>query len=139
VSEPVGQPIYRRVADALRRQIAAGELAVGSAIPSTAQLTARFGVSSTVARAAVAELRADGLVVGQPGKGVFVRATPQEVAEEAVGVEELGRRVTELRGMHEAERRQREELERAVASLRREVEELRGRVSGQESGGGPAG
>src|SRR5580704_13355159 len=97
VGEPVGWPAYQRVAGALRRQIAAGELAVGSAIPSTAQLTALFSVSSTVARAAVAQLRADGLVVGQPGKGVFVRATPGEVADRIVSVEQLGREMALLR------------------------------------------
>src|SRR6202050_1028773 len=139
VSDAVGRPAYRRVADALRRQMGAGERPVGSAIPSTAQLTARFGVSSTVARAAVARLRAGGLVVGQPGKGVFVRATPQDIAEEAAGVEELGQRVGELRGLAEAERRQREELEREVTSLRRDVEELRARVGDRRAGGGSAG
>ena len=118
VEGAVGVPAYRQVAEELRRQIAAGELAVGSAIPSTARITALYGVSSTVARAAVAELRAEGLVVGAPGKGVFVRATPSVAAERALSVEELGRRLAELQG--------------EVDALRAEVRELRRRVDAAE-------
>lgn len=52
MSGPVGRPAYQRVADDLRRQIAAGDLPVGSAIPSTAKLTKAYQVSYTVIRAA---------------------------------------------------------------------------------------
>ncbi len=128
MTEPVGLPAYQRVAGDLRRQIAAGDLALGVAIPSTAELTRQYGVSSTVARAAVARLRADGLVVGQPGKGVFVQATPEAVAEQVASVDEVSRRVDELRGLHETEVSRREELEREVSRLRQEVAALRARV-----------
>lgn len=128
VTEPVGLPAYKQVAGDLRRQIAAGELPVGVAIPSTAELTRRYEISSTVARAAVAQLRADGLVVGQPGKGVFVRATPEAVAHQVVTVEELGRRTVELRELYESEVERREALEGEVARLHDEVAGLRARV-----------
>ncbi len=39
-----------------------------------AQLRQLYGVSNTVIRDALNELRREGLVVGQQGKGVFVRA-----------------------------------------------------------------
>lgn len=128
MTEPVGLPAYQRVAGDLRRQIVAGELALGEAIPSTAELTRHYGVSSTVARAAVARLRTDGLVLGQPGKGVFVRATPEAVAEHVVSVEELTRRTDELRQLHQAEVDRREQLEGEIALLRREIAALRARV-----------
>jgi GntR family transcriptional regulator len=131
---PVGLPAYQRVAGDLRSRIAVGEIPVGSAIPSTARLIEQYRVSSTVARAAVAQLRADGLVVGQPGKGVFVRATPEAAAEQAVSVEALGERVERLRELYEAERGCREELERQVAQLRRDVESIRARVDGASAG-----
>ena len=134
VTGPVGLPAYRQVAGDLRRRIAGGELPVGSAIPSTARLIEQYRVSSTVARAAVAQLRADGLVVGQPGKGVFVRATPEAAAETAVSVEALGERVGRLRELYEAERGRREELERQVAQLRHDVESIRARVDGAAAG-----
>jgi DNA-binding GntR family transcriptional regulator len=122
VTGVVGQPAYQLVAGELRAMIAAGELAVGAAIPSTTELMRRYEVSSTVARAAVGQLRADGLVVGQPGKGVFVRATPGEVADRVVSVEHLAREVALLREQVDAERGRREALEREVGRLRRKVE-----------------
>jgi DNA-binding GntR family transcriptional regulator len=119
VTEPIGMPAYQQVAADLRELIAAGDLPVGSAIPSTNELTRRYEVSSTVARAAVNTLRADGLVVGQPGKGVFVRATPEAVAERSLSIEELQRQVAELR--------------RTVALLETRVEELEAGRGSSES------
>jgi GntR family transcriptional regulator len=97
VTEPVGRPAYQEVASDLRRRIAAGEFPVGSAIPSTAKLTKAYGVSSTVVRAAITQLRGNGLVIGQPGKGVFVRATPEAAAERAASLEAVAAQVGELR------------------------------------------
>jgi GntR family transcriptional regulator len=134
VTGPVGLPAYQQVAVDLRSRIAGGELPVGSAIPSTARLIEQYRGSSTVARAAVAQLRADGLVVGQPGKGVFVRATPEAAAETAVSIEALGERVERLGELYEAERGRREELERQVAQLRQDVESIRKRVDGTAVG-----
>jgi DNA-binding GntR family transcriptional regulator len=71
------RPAYERVADDLRGKIAAGTYAVGDALPSTQALMSSYAVSSTVARRAVSELRNEGLVIGQPGKAVFVKATPE--------------------------------------------------------------
>jgi GntR family transcriptional regulator len=68
-----GQPAYRQVADDLRRQIADGMLEVGARLPTITQLMARYDVSSTVVKAAINQLKIEGLVVGQQGKGVFVR------------------------------------------------------------------
>jgi DNA-binding GntR family transcriptional regulator len=78
MTENTGQPKYLQVAEALRRAIAAGTYPVGTELPSTAQLTKSFDVSTTVVRAAVRELRNEGLVLGQPGKAVFVRAEPAD-------------------------------------------------------------
>lgn len=73
-----GRPKYVEVAENLRNAIARGEYPVGSELPSTARLTETFGVSTTVVRAAIRELRSEGLVIGQPGKAVYVRAEPPE-------------------------------------------------------------
>jgi DNA-binding GntR family transcriptional regulator len=93
----IGRPLYLQVADDLRSQVISGALPVGSAIPSTAQLMKIYEVSSSAARAAVAELRRQGIVVGQPGKAVYVRATPEAAREERVNIETLGKEVRELR------------------------------------------
>ncbi|SDU74874.1 GntR family transcriptional regulator [Jiangella alkaliphila] len=65
-------PAFRQLADELRARIASGELSPGSQLPSMTQLRAQHGVSSTVVRDALNELRGDGLIVGRQGKGVFV-------------------------------------------------------------------
>jgi DNA-binding GntR family transcriptional regulator len=76
MDEVTGQPKYLHVANELRRAISTGVHPVGSELPSTAKLTENYGVSTTVVRAAVRELRDEGLVRGQPGKAVYVTAEP---------------------------------------------------------------
>jgi DNA-binding GntR family transcriptional regulator len=126
VTEPVGRPAYQQVADDLRQRIAAGEFAVGSAIPSTAKLTATYEVSSTVIRAAVTQLRADGILVGQPGKGVFVRSTPEAAAERAASIEDLSKQIDELRAeLRRAESARRDEVAAELGALRQHVLSIR--------------
>jgi GntR family transcriptional regulator len=74
VADLSGTPAYLQVAADLRKQIAGGALPVGAKLPSMTQLRELYGVSNTVIRDALNELRREGLVVGQQGKGVFVRA-----------------------------------------------------------------
>ncbi|MEU0522016.1 winged helix-turn-helix domain-containing protein [Streptosporangium sp. NPDC006007] len=89
-----GTPAYVQVAEDLRTQIRTGLLAPGAQLPSMAQLQERYTVSSTVIRAALAELRRDGLVIGQQGKGVFVRTGGS--AADPKDVDELRRRLDDL-------------------------------------------
>jgi DNA-binding transcriptional regulator YhcF (GntR family) len=70
---PSGTPAYRHVAAELRRQISDGSLSVGAQLPTVAALMAEWEVSSTVIKAAVSQLKAEGVVIGQQGKGVYVR------------------------------------------------------------------
>lgn len=79
-----GTPAYMQVATDLRSQIANGSLPVGESIPSMSQLCKLYGVSNTVIRDALNELRREGLIVGQQGKGVFVQtqAKPNEDASD---------------------------------------------------------
>jgi GntR family transcriptional regulator len=65
-------PLYRQIADGLRRQIVSGTLGAGDQIPSEAELQKRHGVSRMTVRLAVQELRNEGLVVTGHGKGTFV-------------------------------------------------------------------
>jgi len=68
-----GADASRRVADALREQIAVGALPPAAPLPSEAQLMAAHGVSRNTARAAIAALAAEGLVMTLHGRGSFVR------------------------------------------------------------------
>lgn len=90
-----GRPKYRQVADDLRQKIGQGIYRVGAELPSTSRLMTTYGVSITVVRAAIRELRAEGLVLGQPGKAVFVTAEPG--AQDATEVATLHRQLGDLR------------------------------------------
>lgn len=65
-------PAYKRVVDDLRAKIHARELPVGTRLPSLSKLGQMYGVSSDVARQAIAVLRADGRVATHHGAGTFV-------------------------------------------------------------------
>jgi DNA-binding GntR family transcriptional regulator len=59
------------VAERLRREIMSGQLAPGAALRQKA-ICERFGVSTTPVREAFAALQRDGLLVGDPHRGVVV-------------------------------------------------------------------
>jgi DNA-binding transcriptional regulator YhcF (GntR family) len=89
-------PEYRRLIDQIRASIASGEYPIGETIPSTAALAEATGVSTQVVRRAVGQLEADGILEGHPGKGVFVRAMPEDADRERQDVASLGRQVSEM-------------------------------------------
>src|ERR1700761_3632200 len=60
----------------LREAIRRGQLDAGERLPSEAALIEHFGVARMTVRQAVNELRSEGLVISQHGRGVFVRPTP---------------------------------------------------------------
>jgi DNA-binding transcriptional regulator YhcF (GntR family) len=91
-------PSYQLIADDIRAKISGGELSVGDPIPSTAALMRQYGVSSTVVRRAVAQLEGQGVLIGHGGKAVYVQATPDDAAVQQSNINELGEKVTQLRG-----------------------------------------
>lgn len=90
-----GEPAGQQLARDLRRRIVGGQLEEGAQLPSSAALQAEHGVSSTVVRDALNTLKAEGLVVGQQGKGVFVAAASEWHAGEEPA-EDLAQRVADL-------------------------------------------
>lgn len=70
-------PAYKHVAAELRKKIAAGDYPVGETLPSMSKLREEYQVSSTVVRDALNELRREGLIEGQQGKGVYVLERPE--------------------------------------------------------------
>jgi DNA-binding GntR family transcriptional regulator len=89
-------PKYQQVADDLRGKIANGTYPVGDALPSTSALMSSYGVSVTVARAAIKQLQTEGLAEGQPGKAVYVAGEPAPV-EPSAEFTEISRQIGELR------------------------------------------
>ena len=71
-----GIALWRRIADVLRREIAAGTHQTGQRIPSEAALANRFSVNRHTVRQAVAALVQDGLVRTEQGRGTIVTSRP---------------------------------------------------------------
>ena len=70
------RPPYRQIAAMLRQAIETGAVGAGEKLPSEAELIDHFGVARMTARQAIQELRGEGLVVAEHGRGVFVRPQP---------------------------------------------------------------
>lgn len=65
-------PLYYQLAEQLKEQIQAGDLAVGDQLPPERELAQQVGVSRMTARQAVAYLVNEGLIEVKPGVGTFV-------------------------------------------------------------------
>jgi GntR family transcriptional regulator, transcriptional repressor for pyruvate dehydrogenase complex len=72
--------VAERLSDRLAARLAAlledGSLNPGDRLPTEAQLAAEHGVSRTVVREAVHQLKSRGLLLSRQGSGVFVAPTP---------------------------------------------------------------
>jgi GntR family transcriptional regulator len=71
-----GGPPSRRIAADLRAAIRHGEYLPGHQLPSGSVLMQRYGVARQTVQHAVDLLRAEGLITGRAGAGVFVRPRP---------------------------------------------------------------
>ena len=84
-SKPPGAPdsqhltadrLSDRLAARIAQQIDSGALKAGDRLPTEQQFATAYGVSRTVVREAVHQLKSQGLVRSRQGSGVFVTATP---------------------------------------------------------------
>jgi GntR family transcriptional regulator len=66
------KPKWVQLADYIRGKIASGELAPGDKLPSTSRLCKEHDVSAGVVNHVMIVLKAEGLVEGVHGLGVFV-------------------------------------------------------------------
>jgi GntR family transcriptional regulator len=64
---------YEKIANELREEIRAGQLAPGDRLPSEEDLKSRFGKSPGTIREALRVLQSEGLIEKQHGRGSFVR------------------------------------------------------------------
>ena len=72
IDESDPRPIYRQVADEIRRLIAGGALAEGEALPSVRQVAVDLGVNLNTVAGAYRELQAEGLVTIRHGSGAVL-------------------------------------------------------------------
>ncbi|BCJ41414.1 hypothetical protein GCM10010168_55870 [Actinoplanes ianthinogenes] len=69
----MAEPMYKQIAEDLRRQIDSGELEPGAKLPTELELRERFNnASRNTVRDAIRSLTTRGLVITRPGQGTFV-------------------------------------------------------------------
>jgi len=69
-------PTYRKIADDLRALILLGKLHAGEKLKSENELKDQYDTTRVTVRKALALLKADGLLISEQGRGVFVRPRP---------------------------------------------------------------
>lgn len=68
-------PMYRQIAEAIRKKIKAGELSAGDALPTEAQLREEFSVSRVTVRQAIKLLVDQAVLESIQGSGTYVKDT----------------------------------------------------------------
>jgi DNA-binding transcriptional MocR family regulator len=72
--EERGGPLYRRLADAIERDVQSGLLVAGSRMPTHRQLARAMKVTVITVNRGMAEANRRGLLESAPGRGTFIRA-----------------------------------------------------------------
>lgn len=75
-----GQPLYRGIADGLRRVISGGSVGAGTRLPPERALSIALGVSRVTVTSAYRELRAHGWADAVHGAGTFVTSPAEETS-----------------------------------------------------------
>jgi GntR family transcriptional regulator len=71
-----GRPLYRRLLDQLRSDLASGRLRPGDLIPPELEIARSHGISRHTVRQAIVELAREGLLLRERGRGTFVAPPP---------------------------------------------------------------
>ena len=122
VSADDPRPPRIQIADALREEIASGQLPAGKRFPTIRDLTSRFGVATNTVQAAVDILKSEGLVASYGNRGMFVE-DPAD-SKEPAGSPEFVAISRHLEALDEAVRSMAERLQ----ELENEVRSARGQV-----------
>jgi GntR family transcriptional regulator len=64
-------PVFRQLADILRRMIESGEIPPGGVLPSIPYMRQEYGLAEGTIKKAIQLLKDEGLVITVPGKGTF--------------------------------------------------------------------
>jgi len=76
------RPITRQITDGIKRQIAAGDLIPGDALPSVRGLAQQLSINPNTVAKAYAELTAEGWLLSRTGLGLFVAEQRQRLSDE---------------------------------------------------------
>jgi GntR family transcriptional regulator len=72
ISPAAAGPLYEQIVAAVKREVAAGRLSPGAALPSVRALAAELLVSLITIKRAYEELERDGIIYSRQGLGTFV-------------------------------------------------------------------
>jgi GntR family transcriptional regulator len=112
------EPIYRQIADQVRRLVASGQLPAGAELPSVREVAATHAINPMTVSKAYSQLEAEGVLERQRGKGMTVAAQARRTHSPA-------QRWALLQPTLDALARQARELELApdevIARLRRQL------------------
>ena len=114
---------YLHIAADLRSKIGDGTFPVGEKLPSTTELMRRYSASNTAVRAAIKELTIDGLVVGQQGRGVYVRTRSGATGPAT----ELASVSAQIEALRETLEQATQQLDARLTALEGEVRKLQAR------------
>jgi GntR family transcriptional regulator len=76
------RPIFRQIVDGIRKEIAIGEIAADSKLPSVRALAMQLGINPNTVAKAYTELTSQGLLESRKGLGVFVTEPKQLLSSE---------------------------------------------------------
>jgi len=83
ISLASGAPLYQQIVAGIKREIASGRLAAGSAMPSFRVLAEELVVSLITVKRAYEELEREGIIFRRQGLGTFVAANGHDRARDA--------------------------------------------------------
>ena len=120
VNPALPEPIYRQIAEQLRRLVSAGQLRPGDALPSVREVAAAHAINPMTVSRAYSQLEAEGVLERLRGKGMAVAARRQRSDSVAARMQQLDP------ALREAARHGRElelPVDRVLARLRQLLEE----------------
>ena len=120
VNPALPEPIYRQIAEQVRRLASAGQLRAGDALPSVREVAAAHAINPMTVSRAYSQLEAEGVLERLRGRGMVVAAR-------AAGTGGVAGRMQQLEpALREAARHARElelPMDRVLARLRQLLEE----------------
>lgn len=106
------KPTAKDIAARYRKEIANGEREAGSRLPAARQLAKELGVQLVTVQSAYNQLRDEGLVLSQQGRGTFVRDPSVPLGTEPGSSPAYTALAEELNSIHDALRLLGERLDR---------------------------
>jgi len=106
------RPTAKDIAEDIRRQVVSGDLKPGDRLPAARDLAKQHGVTLVKVQNAFRELKDEGLVFSEVGRGTFVVDPANPVAGEETGGSAFVALTSEVTALHETIRRLGERLDR---------------------------